>query len=114
MVDRYGSRGVFKNCGNNCSGVRQKCACGEKNECQKLLEKLREIDFSLIDTVLYLDAYPDSCEALAYYGKLKCERADIVKKLSESCNMPQTAFDNASTTQWQWTDAPWPWEKCAN
>ncbi len=134
MVDRYASREVFKSsgcasgsqrgsCGGSCGTKRgifgnsqsKAGGCGSnKNSCKELLETLRKIDFSLIDTVLYLDAYPHSSEALAYYSKLKCEREKVVKTLAESCNMPQCAFDNASDTQWQWIDSPWPWEACAN
>ncbi len=143
MVDRYASREVFKGfgcasgtqrgergnnmghsrcgCGNLSEQKRNarnsmgdKCNCGNKNDCKSLLETLRKIDFSLIDTVLYLDAYPHSNEALAYYHKLKCEREMVVKTLAENCNMPQNSFQNASDTQWLWTDSPWPWEACAN
>ncbi len=131
MVDRYASREVFKGCGcmsdtrKSCLGGTARrglgnqsnksgCGCSGKNDCKNLLETLRKIDFSLIDTVLYLDAYPHSSEALAYYHKLKCERDTVTKALSESCNMPQNSFQNASDTQWLWTESPWPWEACAN
>ncbi len=126
MVDRYASREVFKGCSCPSGNQRGGCSCGARrnssdnkknngsNDCKNLLESLRKIDFSLIDTVLYLDAYPHSSEALAYYHKLKSERAQVVKTLAESCNMPQNAFENASETQWLWTDSPWPWEACAN
>ncbi len=124
MVDRYNSRGMFKGCAASAGPVptfASGCKSGKgnrmndcNNDCKKLLERLREIDFSMIDTVLYLDAYPHSCEALAYYNKIKKERCDIVKTLSESCNMPMTSFDNSSDTAWLWTDAPWPWEPSAN
>ncbi len=121
VVDRYNSRGMFKACGMCNSMPQQNCKndCKNelkkecKNDCKKLLERLREIDFSLVDTVLYLDAYPHSTEALGYYQKLKCERSDLVKTLAEGCNMPMTAFDNYGDV-WSWTDAPWPWEMCAN
>lgn len=107
MVDRYMGRGTR----NNCS-----CGCADKNisECQKLKQRLQTVDFSLIETVLYLDAYPDSCEALGYYHKLKKEREMIVEALSNSCNMPITCFDNVSTDSWNWIDSPWPWEQAAN
>ncbi len=131
MVDRYNSREVFKGGGFVADTKKSSCGCstrrgfgnqsenrgygyGDKKDCKNLLETLRKIDFSLIDTVLYLDAYPHSSEALAYYHKLRCERDMVVKTLAESCNMPQNSFSNASETQWLWTDSPWPWEACAN
>lgn len=78
------------------------------------MERLKEVDFSLIDTVLYLDAYPHCAEALCYYHKLKKEREEIVHSLAHKCNMPVTSFNNASECEWSWTDKPWPWEHCAN
>ncbi len=122
-----------ENCGGCCGSARNAskgnclggCAGGNlrnssnggvangKNDCKKLMERLKEVEFSLIDTVLYLDAYPYSCEALAYYNKLKAEREEMIKALSMSCNKPMTMFDNYGDA-WSWTDAPWPWENCAN
>ena len=110
MVDRYAGRGAFRNNSSSCSS----CGCNDNKDCQKLKQRLQAVDFSLIDTVLYLDAYPDSCEALGYYHKLKKERQMLMEALSESCNMPITSFDNACTDSWNWTDSPWPWEPAAN
>ena len=79
-----------------------------------LFEKLRKLDFSIIDTVLYLDAYPECHEAICYYRKLVDERKKVVEELSVKCDMPITIFDNTSCDKWSWTNAPWPWEACAN
>ncbi len=108
---KEGCNSVCKGGCNNSNTRQNNTAC--KNDCKKLLERLREVDFSLVDTILYLDAYPHSCEALSYYNKLKEEREEIVKLLAMSCNKPMTAFDNYGDT-WSWSDAPWPWEICAN
>ena len=129
MVDRYSSmRGMQRNstCNNRAScGIRgnnsvsrSSCggcsSCSEKGDCSELKKKLKLVDFSLIDTVLYLDAYPDCKAALAYYHKLKAEREMLVEALSKSCNMPVTNFDNASEDTWDWVNTPWPWEACSN
>lgn len=126
MVDRYTSRGVFKNNGGclgnvlrNSAGMRNDnvgCGCenGNNTECDKLRKRLQTVDFSIIDTVLYLDAYPNCAEALNYYHKLKKERKALVDALSNKCNMPVTSFDNSSEEKWNWTDSPWPWELRAN
>ena len=68
----------------------------------------------MIETVLYLDAYPECNEALSYYHTLKKEREKVVEELSRKCNMPITAFDNDSMDKWNWINAPWPWEYDAN
>jgi len=114
VVDRYSNgRGM----GRSSLG-RSSCgscnSCGDNSECKKMLAYLQKVEFSMIDTILYLDAYPCSAEALKYYYKLKEERAKLIDALSKKCNMPITSFDNASTDAWSWTDAPWPWENAAN
>ena len=32
--------------------------------CEQILQEIREIDFAIVETVLYLDAYPDHPQAL--------------------------------------------------
>ena len=118
MVDRYTCRGVFKNTGNyvprnNSCGCNTN-ACSEDKDYRKLLKKLQQIDFAMTDVIIYLDAYPCCKEALAYYHKLKAEREGLVTTLQDKYNMPITAYGNVSECNWDWTDAPWPWEFSAN
>lgn len=101
-------------CTKHTTVAQNSCGCSDRGECNKLLKKLQTVDFSLIDTVLYLDAYPDCCEALKYYHKLKAERDSIKEALAKNCDMPITSFDNCNTDNWVWTDSPWPWELLAN
>lgn len=83
------------------------------SRCKKLMQQLREVDFSLVETVLFLDAYPDHPQALEYYHKLVEERKMLAKEYESSCG-PLTAFKNASHTSWDWVKTPWPWEADAD
>ena len=85
----------------------------ENEGCCALQNRLRAIDFALVETTLYLDAYPDSCEALAYYHKLLEERESLAADISKDCG-PLTHRENRSQTSWQWVKTPWPWEHEAN
>ncbi len=116
MVDRYNNtKGMFRNSASNNSSCSSCLSGNSKNsDCAVLQAKLKKIDFSLIDTVLYLDAYPNCKKALAYYHKLKAEREMVVDALSKSCNMPITNFNNSSEDSWSWVDTPWPWDPTAN
>ena len=96
------------NCNGNCnSGVNN-------SNCKAILSKLRTLDFSIYETVLYLDAYPHSADALAYYHKLIAERDELTRNLAQGCHMPTTSFNNASKSSWDWINGPWPWEASAN
>ena len=120
---RSGSCGCSRNtvssqnncgCARNSATTQNTCGCSDRGECGKLLRKLQTVDFSLVDTVLYLDAYPDNCEALKYYHKLKAEHDSLTEALAKNCNMPITNFDNCNADSWVWTDSLWPWELMAN
>lgn len=81
--------------------------------CKQLMQQLREVDFCLVETVLYLDAYPDHPQALEYYHRLVEERAKLTEQYESSCG-PLTVCGNASRSCWDWVKTPWPWEADAD
>ena len=83
------------------------------NDCRAMMQKLREVDFALVELNLYLDAYPDSSSALEYYHRLMAERARLCDAINRS-GMPITMRDNVSRTTWNWVNGPWPWQTEAN
>lgn len=118
MVDRSSRRDTYRQAANmtppSCSGGCGMGNCAPNNTGNRdLLHRLQSLDFSIYDTILYLDAYPDSADALAYYNKLLAERDTLIKTLSDSHNAPITAFDNSGNS-WDWVGSPWPWEASAN
>lgn len=84
-----------------------------QNRPSDLLRRIREAEFALVETVLYLDAYPDDRQALAFYHQLLTERTRLVDQYEKSVG-PLTATANRSNTTWDWTKSPWPWEFAAN
>ena len=93
---------------NNNAGMSTNTNCKQK------LKKLQMIDFSMIETILYLDAYPNNAEALKYYKALKSEREALLSEMKAQGCAPVTAQDAAHGGEWDWTDSPWPWEPEAN
>ena len=87
------------------------CGCGDhgRNACNRLMEQIRAVDFALYETVLYLDVYPNSCDALETYHKLKEQSRALHEEYESTCG-PLTAFSNRSTTSWDWMSKPFPWE----
>ncbi len=100
------------NNGGNCAGTNNNGNTSMSNTQSQLMNKLRKIDFALVDTILYLDAYPHCKAAMEYYKKLLSERKMIREKL-ETSGVALTAMGNYSDN-WNWTDSPWPWEYEAN
>lgn len=105
-------------CGVRGRDIRPGCANEERDvplgreacsECHELMHQLQKLDFSIQETVLYLDAYPDCCEARTYYHHLLQQRNDIVLAYEKKCG-PLTVWGNQSTTSWDWCKNPWPWQ----
>ena len=84
-----------------------------RNGCAATMKKLREIDFCIVETILYLDAYPDHPQALEYYHKLVEERAMLMEQYEQKCG-PLTIYGNKSHGSWDWVKTPWPWEADAD
>lgn len=122
----YGSRGGRNTRSNNG------CGCGndtrttygqkqgmaesrltESSACCEAKDRLKTLEFAIVDTALYLNAYPESDCALAYYHKLIEERDCLRKKINEECG-PMTIYDNVSEKSWDWVEGPWPWHPDAN
>ena len=74
-----------------------------------LMQKLRQVDFALYDTILYLDAYPNCRKALSHYHTL-LEMHNKLTAEYESEYGPITIYGNESKTSYDWVTTPWPWE----
>ena len=105
---------VKSGCGCNAERradtVRSGCGCnGDNQACQHLLARIQAVDFALYELVLYLDVYPQSCDALETYHKLKEQHEELCREYEKVCG-PLTAFGNESHTTWDWMSHPAPWE----
>ena len=72
------------------------------------MRRLQQLDFCIQETVLYLDAYPQCCEALAHYRELVSQREQVAKQYEMACG-PLTNMGNGEGKEWMWVHAPWPW-----
>lgn len=80
-----------------------------RSRCDDLAKRLQEVDFAIYEIALYLDAYPESQEALNHYHALLKTHREL-SAAYEAANMPLTVFGNESKTSWDWTKTPMPWE----
>lgn len=92
------------NCGCNCPRPPKPC-----RECEKLMRQIQQLDFTIQEIVLYLDAYPDCCEAKSFYCRLVKDRKEAVAEYEEHCG-PLTMYGNVNCARWDWIRTPWPWE----
>lgn len=83
------------------------------NERDRLLRRIQEEDFTVYETVLYLDGHPQNRKALAFYDE-HCKIAKALRNEFESKYGPLTVCENRDPADWHWIDRPWPWEREAN
>ena len=88
--------------------TRCSCSSGQDGNCGSLMHQLQTVDFAIVELVLYLDSYPDSCEALQLLNKLIDQRCALAKAYESDCG-PLTACGE-KRSNWDWVNKPWPWE----
>ena len=94
---------------DNYSGAaRSGCPC-ERNA--DLLTELRQIDFAILEATLYLDVYPDCCQAREYLATLRAKRVKIAAEYESKHGM-LTMYGVCGESSDKC--APWPWEYAAN
>ncbi len=76
------------------------CNAGNRDERSALFGQIGEVSFVMDELRLFLDTHPDCREALAMYETNRARRRE--------------AYSAGGETEWNWTDAPMPWESEAN
>lgn len=88
---------------------KNSCGCGSKEK--SLLERLRELDFAIVEVTLYLDVYPACREASEYLINMREKRARLASEYEEKHGM-LTMYGVCGDSSEGHT--PWPWEYAAN
>ena len=84
--------------------------CGNRS---RLMHKIQQHSFALVETTLFLDGHPNCQKALRYFD---CQKALYDKYVAEyEQNFgPLSPHSGAGSDTWQWIQGPWPWESEAN
>lgn len=76
----------------------------------RLLRKLQEVDFVLLELNLYLDTHPNDPQALHQFNHLSKKREEIREKY-ESKYGPLLNYGLSQNRYPKgWAEGPWPWE----
>ncbi|MCF6094604.1 spore coat protein CotJB [Microaerobacter geothermalis] len=79
-------------------------------EYHRLVRKLQEVQFGLVELQLYLDTHPEDHRAIAQYNML-ADRLQMLKAEYESHDGPIAQYGwSKSPREWVWVSQPWPWE----
>lgn len=80
-----------------------------KTKREKVLEKLMEVTFAIIDYNLYLDVNPEDKDILDLYNS-KCKELETLKEEYEKVYGPLCMMKGGYDT-YKWINSPWPWDK---
>lgn len=104
MQVRYACTGG--NCGRAGINAREN---GNSYNCNALFERIRQIDFAILDATLYLDVYPDCRDAIEYIAAKNTERSELMTQYETTCG-PLTMHGITSGVN----TSPWPWQYCGS
>ena len=116
----YGSDCGCEGTQRNGAGRGTDCGCGNgavghyevpgKPGRAKLLRKIQEYNFMMIETALFLNNQPCCEEAQVAFCDYQRRHAEAVAEY-EACYGPLT-YNGVDVKRdgWKWVNSPWPWE----
>ncbi len=96
----------------NCNCMQNKniseCECNEFNQTRaEMLERIKCLNFAIIELGLYLDTHPDDEKALCLHRKYCKEYRELTDKYQKVYGPLTIQFP---CNKWRWLEEPWPWE----
>lgn len=80
------------------------------NDKQKMMRKLQQASFALVEANLYLDSHPTCKMGLEYFAKHKAEYDKIEAEYVEKYG-PVNVKQSGNDKKWEWATTPFPWER---
>ena len=81
---------------NNCDNTRE-----------EMLERIKCLNFAIIELGLYLDTHPDDEKALCLHRKYCKEYRKLTDNYQKVYGPLTIQFP---CNKWRWLEEPWPWE----
>lgn len=108
--DNINERHEMNSCGcNNITpyDLGNDCECNDIKR-REMMDKIRGLNFAIIELGLYLDTHPEDEKAL-------CLHREYAKELKELKDKYQKIYGPLSIyypcKKWRWLEEPWPWER---
>lgn len=92
----------------NCEMNEYANSCGNNSTRSEMIQKLKELKFSIIELALYLDTHPEDKKAL-------CLHKEYSNKYNKLADQYQKMYGPLTImfpcNKWRWLEEPWPWER---
>ena len=73
-----------------------------------MLQKIRCLDFAVVELAEYLDTHNDDKKALKLHKEYSCKIHDLKEKYQKMFGPLSIYFP---CNKWRWIEEPWPWER---
>ena len=84
------------------------CDMNQNNQTrEEMLEKIKCLNFAIIELGLYLDTHPNDAKALCLHKKYCKEYKELTDKYQKVYGPLTIHFP---CNKWRWLEEPWPWE----
>ena len=84
------------------------CECDQFNQTrEEMIEKIKCLNFAIIELGLYLDTHNDDQKALCLHRKYAKEYRELTDKYQKVYGPLTIHFP---CNKWRWIEEPWPWE----
>jgi spore coat protein JB len=74
-----------------------------------LLQEIRELQFAVIETILYLNTHPRDRNVLELHNDLARSLMNKMHRYQEEYGPLVPTYPEADYP-WQWINEPWPWQ----
>ena len=91
----------------NCEEKRNN-SCSSDSIRREMINKIKSLDFAIIELGLYLDTHPEDQRALCMHKEYSKQVKDLKDKYQKMYG-PLTIFYPCN--KWRWLEEPWPWER---
>jgi len=83
--------------------------CGNSYDTQEEMEeRIRSLEFAIVELALYLDTHPEDMTALCMHGQYSMELREL-REMYQRAYGPLTIHFPCNS--WRWVENPWPWER---
>lgn len=81
------------------------------SDCQCLLKRIQEVEFTALELNLYLNTHPDDVNALEQFSRMHTELCNLKRQYEEQYGpLLNYGFGLNKGNTWLWALQPWPWE----
>ena len=85
------------------------CECEQFNNTrEEMMERIKGLNFAIIELGLYLDTHPEDEKALCLHRKYCKEYRELTDKYQKVYGPLTIHFP---CNKWRWLEEPWPWER---